>query len=266
MSMNDRSDRRKESFDRVADAYAVFRPAPPPEVIDAIVTASILRRGCRVLEIGCGTGQLSVPLAEFGVELVAIELGPHLAAAAERNLERFPHARILVSSFEEWQLPVRKFDAVICANAFHWLDGELRYSKCAAALRPGGALTILHVHHVRGGTTEFFADTQAYYRRWGLSDDSTFELPDPNDLPPAYPELDRRSEFGAVERFRFEIPMRHTTDSYIGWLTTDSLVNSIDDESRAGFLEDMKWLIARRYNGAVERNLVYELIVARRAL
>jgi SAM-dependent methyltransferase len=234
-------------------------------VIDAIVSASILRRGWRVLEIGCGTGQLSVPLAEFGVELVAIELGPHLAAAAERNLGRFPQAQVLVSSFEEWQLPIRRFDAVICANAFHWLDGELRYSKCAAALRPGGALTILHVHHVRGGTTEFFVDAQAYYRRWGLSDDPTFELPDPNDVPPAYPELDRRSEFGAVERFRFEIPMRHTTDSYIGWLTTDSLVNSIDDESRAGFLGDMEWLIARRYNGAVERNLLYELIVARRA-
>jgi SAM-dependent methyltransferase len=265
MPMDEGSDRRKESFDRVADAYAAFRPAPPREVIDAIVTASTLRRGSRVLEIGCGTGQLSVPLAEFGVEVVAIELGPHLAALAERNLERFPQARVLVSSFEEWQVPVRRFDAVICASAFHWLDGELRYSKCAAALRPGGALTILQVHYVRGGTTGFFADTQPYYRRWGLSDDPTFELPDPNELPPAFPELDRRIEFSAVERSRFEIPMRYTTDSYIGWLRTDSLVNSVDDESRAGFLDDMERLISRRYDGAVVRNLVYELIVARRA-
>jgi SAM-dependent methyltransferase len=234
-------------------------------VIDAVVAASTLRRGSRVLEIGCGTGQLSVPLAELGVEVVAVELGPQLAALAERNLERFPDARVLVGSFEEWQLPDRRFDAVICASAFHWLDGELRYSKCAAALRPGGALTILQVHHVRGGTTGFFADTQPYYRRWGLSDDPTFELPDPTELPPAHPELDRRIEFTAVERFRFEVPMRHTTDSYIGWLTTDSLVNSVDDESRAGFLDDIERLISRRYDGAVERNLVYELIVARRA-
>ena len=263
--MDEGSGRRRESFDRVADAYAVFRPAPPREVIDYIVTASTLRRGSRVLEIGCGTGQLSVPLAEFGVEVVAIELGPHLGAVAGRNLKRFPHASVVVSSFEEWRLPVWTFDAVICASAFHWLDRELRYSKCAAALRPGGVLTILQVHHVRGGTTGFFADTQPYYRRWGLSDDPTFKLPVPNELPPAYPELDRRIEFNAVERYRFEIPMRYTTDSYVGWLRTDSLVNSVDDESRVGFLDDMERLISQRYDGVVERNFLYEVIVARRA-
>ena len=216
MQMDRGLGRRKESFDQVADAYAEFRPAPPRDVIDAIVTASTLRRGSRVLEIGSGTGQLSVPLAQLDIELVAIELGPHLAALAERNLQRFPHAQVLVSSFEEWQLPARAFDAVISANAFHWLDPELRFSKCAAALRPGGALTILQVHHVRGGTPGFFADTQPYYRRWGLSDDPTFELPDPHELTGAYPELDRRIEFDAVERYRFEIPMLFTTDSYVG--------------------------------------------------
>ena len=66
----------------------------------------------------------------------------------------------------------------------------------------------------------FFADTQSYYRRWGVSDDPTFELPDPKELPPAYPELDRRIEFLAVERSRFEFPMRYTTDSCIGWSGT----------------------------------------------
>src|SRR5262245_61892840 len=116
MQMDEGSGREKGSFDRVADAYAVFRPTPPREVIDAILTESTLRRGSRVLEIGCGTGQLSVPLAESGVEVVAVELGPHLAALAERNLERFPNARVVVGSFEEWQLPVWRFDAVICAS------------------------------------------------------------------------------------------------------------------------------------------------------
>jgi SAM-dependent methyltransferase len=247
-----------------AEAYAAFRTAPPREVVDGIVVASAIRARSRVLEIGCGTGQLSAPLANLGVELVAVEPGPHLAALAKRNLERFPHAPVLVSSFEEWQLPVQKFDAVICASAFHWLDAELRDSKCAAAVRPGGALTILHVHHVRGGTPGFFADTQPYYRRWGLTDDPMFELPDPNELQDSYPELDRRLEFNSVGRYRFEIPMRYTAASYVGWLRTDSLVNSVDDESRVGFLGDMERLITLQYNGAVERNFLYEVIVARR--
>jgi hypothetical protein len=171
---------------------------------------------------------------------------------------------VLVSSFEEWQLPDRKFDAVICASAFHWLDPEVRYAKSAAALHPGGALALLQLHYVRGGTDGFFADTQQYYRRWGLSDDPMFDLPDPHELPASYPALDGRLEFRDVERYRFEIPMRHTTASYVGWLRTDSLVNSLDANSRAKFLAEMERLIALRYHGAVERNLLYELIVAKR--
>jgi SAM-dependent methyltransferase len=256
--------RRKKSFDRVAEDYAAFRPPPPREVVDAVVAASAIRVDSRVLEIGCGTGQLSVSIADLGVELVAIELGPQLAALAARNLERFERARVVVSSFEEWQLPSRKFDAVMCANAFHWLRPEVRYSKCAAALRPGGVLAIVQVHHVQGGTAGFFADTQPYYRRWGLSDDPLFEVPHPNDVPDSYPELHRRPEFRAVERYRFEIPMRHTTASYIGWLRTDSLVNSVDADARSGFLGDMERLIALQYHGVVERNFLYELIVATR--
>jgi SAM-dependent methyltransferase len=227
-----------------------------------MVDASQVRAGSRVLEIGCGTGQLSVALAGRGIELVAVELGRNLAALATRNLARFPHARVEVGSFEAWELPAQKFDAVMCASAFHWLDPEIRYAKCARALRRGGALAILHVHHVRGGTPSFFADTQPSYRRWGLSDDTPVELPDPNELPNTYPELDDRPEFASVQRHRFQIATSHTSTSYVGWLSTDSLVNSVDRESRRGFLADIEQLIASRYDGAVERNFVYEVIVA----
>jgi hypothetical protein len=45
---------------------------------------------------------------------------------------------------------------------------------------------------------------------------------------------------------------------------TDSLVNSLDDHSRRGFLEDIERLIESKYNGTVARNFVYEVIAAQR--
>jgi SAM-dependent methyltransferase len=96
-------ERRPESFDAVADAYDLYRSAYPMNVENAVVALSGLRRGSRVLEIGCGTGQLSVPLAKCGVELTAVELGPRLAARAQRNLEPYPNARVEVGSFEAWR-------------------------------------------------------------------------------------------------------------------------------------------------------------------
>jgi trans-aconitate methyltransferase len=205
-----------------------------------------------------------VPLAERGVDLLAIELGPHLAAHARGRLRPFPNARVEVSSFENWDLPSEQFDAVVCANAFHWLDAETRFSKPAAALRPGGFLGIVVTQHVRGGTSGFFTDAQPYYMKWGLSTDPTFQPPAPDDLPATFPELDQRPEFQAVERQRLEIPMLHTTESYVGWLSTDSLVNTLDQTTRRRFLDDIGHLIRSRYNGTVVRNFVYEVTSARR--
>jgi SAM-dependent methyltransferase len=237
----------------------------PQEVVDTVITPSHLHGGSIVLEIGCGTGQLSVPLAQMGLDLLAIELGPHLAAHARRNLGPFPNARVEVSSFEDWPLPAQKFDAVICASAFHWLDPDIRFSKSAAALRPGGFLTIAHAHHVKGGTPGFFADSQHYYVKWGLSDDPFFEPTAAADAPAIYPEMDRLPEFRSVERHRFEASRELETASYIGWLNTDSLVTSLDDTSRRGFLQDIEQLIDSKYHGAAARNFVYEVLVAQKA-
>lgn len=262
---NEEAGRRRASFDAVADSYNVYRSPYPQEVVETVIASSHLHQGSRVLEIGCGTGQLSVPLAAIGVDLLAVELGPHLAALARRNLKQFPHAQVEVSAFEAWPLPSQQFDAVVSASAFHWLDPAVRFSKSAQALHPGGCLTILHVHHVRGGTPGFFAETQPYYLKWGLSDDLSFQPPAPDHVPTMYPELDQLPAFRSVERHYFEIPRRHSTASYIGWLHTDSLVNSLDDQARRGFLQDIERLVETKYHGEVVRNWVYEVIVAQRA-
>jgi hypothetical protein len=153
----------------------------------------------------------------------------------------------------------------LVASAFHWLAPSVRFSKSAEALHPGGALTILHVHHVKGGTPGFFADTQPSYMKWGLSDDLSFQPPSSDNVPTMYPEPDQMPSFRSVERLSFEIPMSHSTVSYIGWLNTDSLVNSLDGKSRRGFLQDIERLIESKYNGEVVRNYVYEVIEAQRA-
>jgi SAM-dependent methyltransferase len=257
--------RRRESFDLVAQDYDLYHSPYPPEVVDAIVGLSRLHRGSSVLEIGCGTGQLSAPLAQLGVHLVAVELGPHLAARASQHLRPFPHAQVEVGSFEAWPLPSQSFDAVVSASAFHWLDPAVRFAKSAEALRPGGYLTILHVHRVRGGTPGFLADMQPLYLKWGMSDDPSFQPTAPDNAPIIYPEVDQLPAFCAVERRRYEVPMTYSTTAYLGLLRTDSLVNGLDDESRRGFLQDSEQLVETKYGGEVVRNYVYELVAAQRA-
>lgn len=258
--------RRKESFDSVATYYDQYRRGYPSPVIDDVLEMAHIGLGSRVLEIACGTGQLSVPLAQRGATLTAVELGPALAEIARRNLSRFPAAFVEVGTFEDWPVPSQPFDAVVCANAFHWLDPNIRFSKSAQVLKPNGVLAIVHPHHVKGGTAGFSSESQQYYVKWGLSDSPTFEAPDAADLPPLYPELDQLTAFTSVRRHRFEFPVDYTAESYVGLLHTDSLVLSLDESAREGFLDDMRHLIDTHYDGHVSRNFVYEVIAARKVI
>jgi SAM-dependent methyltransferase len=259
-------ERRRDSFDAAADNYDRYRLAYPSEVVEDVVTSAGITVGTRVLEIAPGTGQLSVPLAERGAELVAVELGPALAAIARRNLAFYPSARVHNAAFEEWPLPAAPFDAVVCATAFHWLDPAVRFDKSARALRPGGRLVILQGHHVAGGTPGFGEESQQYYLKWGLAEDLSFRPPTAEETPAGYPEVESQQEFDAVERHRFASLRQYTAESYAGLLRTDSLVLTLDEPQRTGFVDDIGALIETHYGGEVARQYIYEVVVAVRSL
>jgi len=58
-------------FDRAAEDYQRTRPVCPPQLFDDLIDLAGLEAGDRVLEIGCGTGQATVPLAERGLAITA---------------------------------------------------------------------------------------------------------------------------------------------------------------------------------------------------
>src|SRR3954452_6234673 len=116
----------RDTFDEAPELYDRARPDYPEAVFEDLTTLARLRPGSRVLELGCGTGQATVPLARSGFEVVAIELGAGLADVASRNLAAFPGVDIVNAAFEEWPLPPASFDAVVAATSFHWLHGRGR--------------------------------------------------------------------------------------------------------------------------------------------
>jgi SAM-dependent methyltransferase len=109
-------------FDRAADDHvASFGPCVP-----------------HLLEIGCGTGHATVGLTQRGWRVLAVELGTEMAAVARRSLVGFLTVQVVTLAFEDRPLPLRPFDLVFAATAFHWVDPDVRVRKAAAALRVGG--------------------------------------------------------------------------------------------------------------------------------
>src|SRR5262245_39407092 len=124
-------ERLRTTFGEDAERYDRRRPGYPAEMYDDLAGIASLGPGSRVREIGCGTGQATLPLARREYAIVAVELSADLATVARRNLAAFPEARVVVSAFEQWPLPAEGFDAVLSATAFHWLDPEIRMAKSA---------------------------------------------------------------------------------------------------------------------------------------
>jgi ubiquinone/menaquinone biosynthesis C-methylase UbiE len=133
---------RRTLFDGVADLYAASRPGYPGEIIEFLTATAGVGQGSSVLEVGCGTGQLTNGLAHYGFDLTAIDIGPALVAAAQ---DRLAEASISfqVCSFEDFAAADASFDLIISATAFHWVDPEVKFSKSAQLLRPSGWLALL---------------------------------------------------------------------------------------------------------------------------
>lgn len=248
----------------MAEVYHAGRRDYPPEVVEMVVDAIGIGPGTRVLEIGCGTGRFSVELCRAGAEILAVELGPNLARIAREHLTGFPTAQVVTAAFEDWPLPPVPFDGACAATSFHWLDPAVRFDKCAASLRPGGVLAIVHPHHVRGGTEGFFRESNELYVRYGLSGEPDFEPPRPDDLPPEYPELDHHRVFGDVRRQRVRAHIDFDTAAHIAMLRTDSLILTLAEPDRSAFLADIADLIDSCYDGTLTRAYVYEIVAAAR--
>ncbi|HEV2372538.1 MAG TPA: class I SAM-dependent methyltransferase [Streptosporangiaceae bacterium] len=134
--------RQRKLFDSVAELYDSTRSGYPGEIVAAMVATSGVRAGSRVLEVGCGTGQLTRDLATYGFELTAIDLGAAMVGAARRHVPGQAVA-FQVSSYEDFEAPDHTFDLVASATAFHWIDPEVAWAKAVRLLVPGGWLAVL---------------------------------------------------------------------------------------------------------------------------
>ncbi|HEX4126122.1 MAG TPA: class I SAM-dependent methyltransferase [Acidimicrobiales bacterium] len=147
-------------FDEVPELYDRVRPTYPDDLFADVVAITGLRRGSSVLEVGCGTGQATRSLAGLGCPVVAVESGGDMAALARQRLARFPNVAIETSTFEEWDDRGRRFNVVVAASSWHWVDPAVGWRRARDVLRPAGWLAIVgNVVVRRPGEPEVFAGT-----------------------------------------------------------------------------------------------------------
>lgn len=93
--------------------------------------------GERILDFGCGTGDLAARIAESGAQVTGVDISPEMV---ERARKKYPQVRFECADGTSWR-PDGKYDAVFSNAALHWMkDAEGAAATMAACLRPGGRL------------------------------------------------------------------------------------------------------------------------------
>ncbi len=136
-------------FNEVAIEYDRNRPTYPDALIDEACEVAGIGDGDRVLEIGCGTGQLTRSLLARGLRVTALEPGDQLILLAEENLKDAGDVEFLHARFEDTQLPRESYAAVFSASAIHWVDPDLSWRKISDALAPNGMLALIQYFGLR---------------------------------------------------------------------------------------------------------------------
>ncbi|HTM84543.1 MAG TPA: class I SAM-dependent methyltransferase [Mycobacterium sp.] len=213
---------RSRSFGSQAAAYERGRPSYPPEAIDWLLPTG----AHTVLDLGAGTGKLTTRLVERGLDVVAVD---PIAEMLEVLSTSLPGTPALLGTAEEIPLPDNSVDAVLVAQAWHWVDPERALPEVARVLRPGGRLGL--VWNTRDERMGWVKELDHIIGREDARKliDAGVALPDP---------------FTDVEHHRVEWTNYLTPRALIDLVASRSYCITSPGEARATTLEQVRQLLA----------------------
>ncbi len=257
-------------FNEVPELYDRVRPTYPDELFADLRTITGTDERSSVLEVGCGTGQATRSLAALGCSVTAVEPGIEMAALARQRLATCDNVTVETSTFEDWDDRGRRFDLLVAASAWHWVDPSIGWPRAHDVLHPAGWMALLgHVVIRRPGQAEVYAETADLHERfspanpgWGhppLEDDvrRTDEgwglVEDPGDL------------FGPTIVRWYPTVSWFTADGFADLLRSTSLYRALDRHVREALLDAIAERIRTRMGDRAARHYLSVLRVGQRA-
>jgi SAM-dependent methyltransferase len=255
---------KRAVFDTVAELYDQSRPGYPEKLFEDIISLSGIPNGGDILEIGCGTGQATLPFARRGYAMLCLDIGPNMIELADRRCRDYPNVRFEVKPFEGWQPHEREFDLVVSGTAFHWVPPEIGYSKAATVLKANGAIALFANYHPRP-YTGFFVQSQSIYKKWWHPN---YENPDSAPTPEEeinedIAHIEQTGLFYEARVERYPWSRKYSADEYINLIATYSNHRMLPEENRRNLHAEIHSLI-EELGGSIDRPYLTGLIFARK--
>ena len=251
-----------QGFNEIAETYD-NKPDYPEELIRIIIDKVNLTAGSKLLEIGSGTGRATIQFADFGFEIVCIEPGFKMIERAKTKLKgKNNDIKFIHSSFEDYSAPLEYFDAIISAQAFHWVSQPLGYEICSKTLKNGGYLApfwYIELFHDRDVDLdrELWAIIEKYDGYVSCMQEANYA----NRMESVTSKIVSSGLFSKPEIIHTYLDKNYTADDYFNYLSSDCFAKKPDKEKQACHEELLK--LADKYNG-IKRRYTCELYLTQK--
>jgi SAM-dependent methyltransferase len=215
-----------DGFAAGAGAYERGRPAYPGAAVDRLFDR--LPPRARVLDLGAGTGKLTALLVERAGEVFAIE---PIEQMRTRLAGALPTVRVVAGAAEAIPFADGAFDAVLCAQAFHWFDAAPALAEIRRVLRRGGLLSL--IWNVRDRSVGWVDRMSAIVDSYGdaIRRHESGEWRSAFDAPNGFTPLEH-DEFPNVQRV--------TADQVLERVASTSFIATLPDRERTRILGDVR--------------------------
>jgi len=246
------SEQRKNWYSEVADTYNKVRPRYPKELICRAVELAQLPADAIILEVGCGPGTATVGFAQLDFSMVCLEPSQEACQLARQNCVPYPSVEITNTTFEEWELETERFNAVLAANAIHWISPEIRYSKAAAALKDNGSLILLwnmtpqpryEVYQVLNKVYQIHAPSLARFEERGTQEEHLRRF--------GQAVIDS-GQFKNLVSEQIACEVTYSIDDYLALLSTLSPYIMLDPQKRDSLFEGLRETLKRNCGKSIQ--------------
>lgn len=254
-------------FRGAAQDYAIYRHSYPAEVVNRLVQIGRLSGQERLLDCGCGTGQVFLPIAEHFLEVVGVDPDLDMLDFAARNIVREGLSNIVLKQMraEEISSNLGRFHMVVFGASFHWTDRLKVANLVYDLLEPGGHLILICYPGVNTENAPWAFEIQKVVEKHlGTIRRAGSGIYIPGER---HEEILNRSSFaGTVKTGEIEILENWEVDRIIGWLFSSSCSSReiLQDRSKV-FESDIRRAVKPFVvDGVIQRKVKYTLIAASR--
>jgi SAM-dependent methyltransferase len=209
-------------FAGAAGYYARYRPGYPAELVAEVVRRFALKGSGRLLDLGCGTGQVTIPLASHVREAVGVdpELDMLIEAAGCARAAGVGNIRWVRGHAEDLPPTLGQFQLVTIGRAVHWMNRRKVLNTLAGMLVPSGGLVIAGDSCLVRPATAWQRAIEAVQSRFlgpAASANGTLLADEDHEM------VLRRYGFRCVERTVYEFSRRWSVETVLGYLYSTSL-------------------------------------------